>query len=257
MGTQNNDDKYPVYSGYGYDLSQSGEPPDHNEDNKQKIDYELPKRGKPSKDDSQAQAGEDKDISKYGDLITVNLANRLVKDFFTEFVCKITEIIREKIIRPNQDKFMLREEEIRSLGYNVAEEFAKYQVYETTFSKDVLTMLLSQPKCDGIKFYYCMGLPRGKEKKRRPSLVLVGVDDKGKDLRSREPNGSIITNKQENTDSDVDAQSFNAARQQTLVYEVGGVDRAGKAIKFLSEEIHNLKECPPKKEDSDTITGDE
>lgn len=52
--------------------------------------------------------------------------------------------------------------------------------FAITFDKSVLLKTISQPKCEGIRFYLCM--KKGLKDENVLSLVTVGVDEKGADL---------------------------------------------------------------------------
>jgi hypothetical protein len=255
----------PIYSGYGYNFP--GTLPSIGD--KKKIDYELPKRGRDNESEQQTQTSneeeieEEKDVSMLGDLITVNLANKLVLEFLKKFP-KQVESIFNKFLQSN--KPALKEEagdaviDMKSAdAINMTKELASLIPYKTTFSKEVLTMLLAQPRCTGIKFYFCMGLSTEDNNNIKPSLVLVGVDKNGKDLNSTEPNKSIIYLKQTNGEVYPDSiTGLTAPRQKTLVYEVGGVD--GKAIKTLDKEYEEMAKSGLdflSQNSSNTTTGDE
>ncbi len=52
-----------------------------------------------------------------------------------------------------------------------------------TFDKNILLKLISQPKCEGVRYYLCLKQSNiDKEPKDVLSLVLVGVDSEGCDL---------------------------------------------------------------------------
>lgn len=52
--------------------------------------------------------------------------------------------------------------------------------FAITFDKNLLLKTISQPKCEGVRFYPC--LKEGPEEKDVLSLVTVGVDEDGNDL---------------------------------------------------------------------------
>lgn len=54
--------------------------------------------------------------------------------------------------------------------------------FAITFDKNVLLKTLSQPKCEGVRFYLCLKQTEKDPKKEMLSLVTVGVDEAGKDL---------------------------------------------------------------------------
>jgi hypothetical protein len=226
------EEQFPVYSGYGYMLSESGNVPTIGV-KKQKIDYELQKRkdridaGTGQQAQTQNQANDD--VSTYGDLITKNLANQLVKAFIEYFPEKVEKAFMNAL----RDKILLTDEQIKQVAGEVTKELSEIQIYKATFSKEVLTMLLSQPNCAGIKFYYCMGLAKDNFNQPKPSLVLVGVNNNDQDLNSQGKHGSIIKI-EEVVERDTEARMV-AAKQQTLVYEVGGVD--GKSIETLDQKL--------------------
>jgi hypothetical protein len=261
METQNNDDQHPVYSGYGFIFPETGNVPDIDAD-KHQINYELQKRGPRNRPDSEQKpeidGQADKDVSTFGESITVNLANKLVLEFFEEFNNRVASMFRNLLL---SDRSTLTEEKINEEVSRTIMEFAKIQIYQTTFSREVLTMLLSQPNCAGVKFYYCMGLAKGEDNKSKPSLVLVGVDNKNRDLNSKGDieKKSIIYLKQTNGEVYTDSVTgLTAPRQETLVYEVGGVD--SKAIKTLDEEYVEMAKSGLNflsQNSSNTTTGDE
>ncbi len=54
--------------------------------------------------------------------------------------------------------------------------------FAITFDKSVLLKTLSQPKCEGIRFYLCLKQSEKNPAEQLLSLVTVGVDEAGKDL---------------------------------------------------------------------------
>ena len=52
--------------------------------------------------------------------------------------------------------------------------------FAITFDKNVLLKTISQPKCEGVRFYLC--LKQAEQQEDVLSLVTVGVDANGKDL---------------------------------------------------------------------------
>lgn len=52
--------------------------------------------------------------------------------------------------------------------------------FAITFDKNMLLKTISQPKCEGVRFYLC--LKKGEKEEDVLSLVTVGVDEAGKDL---------------------------------------------------------------------------
>ena len=52
--------------------------------------------------------------------------------------------------------------------------------FAITFDKNVLLKTISQPKCEGIRFYLCA--KTGEKGEPTLSLVTVGIDEAGKDL---------------------------------------------------------------------------
>lgn len=63
-----------------------------------------------------------------------------------------------------------------------------------SFSKRLLLLILSQQKCEGIRFYFCKRPkdPTNPESEMVNSLVLVGVDENDKDLGATSGKSSIF-----------------------------------------------------------------
>lgn len=62
--------------------------------------------------------------------------------------------------------------------------------FAITLDKNVLLKTISQPKCEGIRFYLC--LKKGAKDEDLLSLVTVGVDEKGKDLLYEYTEGTSV-----------------------------------------------------------------
>ncbi|GAB4022487.1 hypothetical protein [Spirosoma koreense] len=90
------------------------------------------------------------------------------------------------------------------------------------YGKETLLLLLSQPDCEGIRFYFC------KNHKDKQSLVLVGIDSNERDLGLPDEFKTII---------DPDLKSFP---EGVLAEEVGGPN----TLRDYLSGIHELVEDP-------------
>lgn len=64
--------------------------------------------------------------------------------------------------------------------------------FAITLDKNVLLKTISQPKCEGIRFYLCV--KKGSKGEDLLSLVTVGVDEKGTDLLYEFSAGTAVEN---------------------------------------------------------------
>jgi hypothetical protein len=62
--------------------------------------------------------------------------------------------------------------------------------FAVTLDKSVLLKTISQPKCEGIRFYFCV--KKGEKGEDLLSLVTVGIDEKGKDLLYEYTEGTSV-----------------------------------------------------------------
>jgi len=62
--------------------------------------------------------------------------------------------------------------------------------FAITLDKSVLLKTISQPKCEGIRFYLCV--KKSEKGEDLLSLVTVGVDEKGKDLLYEYKEGTLV-----------------------------------------------------------------
>jgi hypothetical protein len=62
--------------------------------------------------------------------------------------------------------------------------------FAITLDKSVLLKTISQPKCEGIRFYLCA--KRGEKGEPLLSLVTVGIDEAGKDLLYEYKEGTAV-----------------------------------------------------------------
>jgi hypothetical protein len=118
---------------------------------------------------------DDPTIPSAGKAIDANLAIAFIKNFHD----KLPEIPKKFL---NGNKFVDQEPSKKDLT-----EFEDWVInllkYSSaiTFDKSVLLKTLSQPECEGIRFYLCLK-EISVEPKEVLSLVTVGIDRKGKDL---------------------------------------------------------------------------
>jgi hypothetical protein len=62
--------------------------------------------------------------------------------------------------------------------------------FAVTLDKSVLLKTISQPKCEGVRFYLCV--KKGEKGEDLLSLVTVGVDENGKDLLYEYTEGTSV-----------------------------------------------------------------
>ena len=122
-----------------------------------------------SVDMDEGDAGMEKD--PYGIPVSAKLGIALIASFQ-----KLISPLREKLKSNNFNEFFT-EEQADTLTDLLTRSSA------ITIDKNVLLKTLSQPGCEGVRFYLCkkMVADAGKEK-AYISLVTVGVDAKGQDL---------------------------------------------------------------------------
>ncbi len=175
----------PYWTGNGYYLKKAGigRPRKYEE---KEVSINLP-------DKTQGNA------SSYGSLVTKNAAAAMIEDFYF--------ILSEKLEKLGFDKSQ------HSQLLNVLfDTFAA----NTYFGKEALLSLLSQPGCEAIKFYFCMGL------NDKPSLVLVGLDADKEEIGMDK--GKTITSDLSQEDALHGVDNSLVSRQETMIVEVGGTD---------------------------------
>jgi hypothetical protein len=94
------------------------------------------------------------------------------------------------------------------------------------FSREVITWLLAQRHCEGIKFYHCIN------HEDKHSLVLVGVDKNDHDLGERSPRGSVIDIKFDDVRPKDTGELI--APQNSAIIEVGGPNKSLTGNKTVS-----------------------
>lgn len=230
-------DNFPKLEVEGYALTNAGKPPKRGE--KKLLKLKLPKKGDQTTNVENPNAN-NVNVGNFGDVITNDLANYLVKDFYKKFNLTINDAVKSLKLFP--DKILSQEQE-EELVKNLTEQIAPLIPFKVTFSKQALLMLLSQPNCAGIKSYYCVGLEEvGKPIK--PSLTIVGVDKNDKDLKMDGSHNSgtiIVQPKIEKAELSKNQQFGNieslANDEETLIYEVGGTDNVKT---FNDPEVKSL-----------------
>jgi hypothetical protein len=211
MGSTQATEKKSKWSDEGYILEIPGEAPGKN--TRKPIHYELP-----------AREEDDNKVSHFGRPISQNLANQLIKDLYIDRFQKVASVFNDSAFL-NSINLTLTDSQQESLTDEVVKRLDDDQIYHISFSKDVLTMLLSQSGCAGIKFYYCKGL-KDESGERKPSLILVGVNDDDKDLGTDAGTDSIIF-WDETPGHEIPTDNGQQSKaQQTAAFEVGGTKKA-------------------------------
>lgn len=94
------------------------------------------------------------------------------------------------------------------------------------FSREVITWLLAQRHCEGIKFYHCINHDK------EHSLVLVGVDKNDRDLGEKSSRGSVIDMKFDDLRPKDTGELI--APQNSAIIEVGGPNKSLTGNKTVS-----------------------
>jgi hypothetical protein len=123
----------------------------------------------------------------YGMPITANLAIAMISSF--QAMLKPLKSKTEKILlefeKSNEEKY---NQFFKDLNESEKHDWEKYFMNlrdlleissAITIDKNIILKTLSQPKCEGIRFYLCIKII---DEKPIISLVTVGVDEDGKDL---------------------------------------------------------------------------
>lgn len=131
-------------------------------------------------------------VSSYGQAVTKRAANVM---------------LREKLRRVNEklNKFAPNSEDERM-------KLLKEEDGLVIFSREVLSFVLCQPGCAGIKFYFCVN----HEEER--SLVFVGVDMAGNDIGEKRS----IMDQDLNLNNPNEQSTQETTVQRSAIMEVGG-----------------------------------
>lgn len=103
---------------------------------------------------------------------------------------------------------------VKKFWSDVAANASTDKTIAVTFSKRLLLLILSQQRCEGIRFYFCKRPknPNDSQSEMVNSLVLVGVDEDKKDLGSPADKNSIFSEITPNR---------TGLPEQTIMEEVG------------------------------------
>lgn len=168
-------------------------------------------------------------VPNYGKYITQLAANKMIGRFLEAARERAIEIIRvvESEEKSSDEK---NQTDSKQNLLTTRQLFALEQILISThgytvFSKEVLSFILSQKECVGIKFYFCIN------HENKLSLVLVGVDAKGCDIGASPENCSIFDYFNDKFQSEQKADTSQESR-----------DPSGKAIKDTENTIQSVRE---------------
>lgn len=145
-------------------------------------------------------------VSSMGTIVSQNAANDLILAFYRNFIKKT-----EKLFEPYHGI-----EKGAAFLKTFTNQIDDILPHQTIFGKEALLFLLSQPGCDGIRFYYCLN-----PEHEKPSLVLVGVNKDQDEIGQKnkflfgDVNSDLMTN---------NAGTISISKQSSALVEVGGTD---------------------------------
>jgi len=200
----------PFWTGEGYCLKGNLDTPRKERYQKKQFEVNIPQH-----DEVTASTLTKKPKEPYvqmGKVVTKKAANAMILDYINDLgkaskklVEKFTEDLHKDISEIDKAK-------------NAFNALTPYVPQHVIFGKEAILSLLSQPKCEAIKFYFCIGPNDNK------SLVLVGINKEGEELGT---DGTFFNCDEINEPDIKDADQSTTKgidRQETLLREVGGTD---------------------------------
>jgi|GEM_PF-3189508 len=127
-------------------------------------------------------------VSTYGEYITKLAANKMVEKFWEDIMENLKGILSLASSEVNSlaEGAEATAEKKALTQSNLVQSILDLTPGYAIYNKESIAFLLSQKDCAGIKFYFCIN------HKKRLSLVLAGVDEKGCDLGVPSSQFSVI-----------------------------------------------------------------
>lgn len=131
----------------------------------------------------------DKGKYAYGQFISANLAITLIHNLHKRLFENYTsffKLLNQRFTKEIGDR-KTKEEQLFSKAFEEFQESIKTIIDRSaaiTIDKNIILKTLSQPECEGMRFYLCIKSPIEGNANRKDyiSLVTVGVDKTGQDL---------------------------------------------------------------------------
>jgi len=205
----------PFWTGEGYCLKGDLSTPRKERYQKKQFEVNIPE---PAEVTASSTAGSNKEpFAQMGKVITKKAANAMIIDFIHQLGEKAIELVKKSSEDLNKNTSEI------DRAKNTFNSLSPLVPQHVIFGKEAILSLLSQPNCEAIKFYFCIG-PNDNN-----SLVLVGIGKDGIELGTdRTIFNCDEINEPDMKDSD-QSTTKSILRQDTLLREVGGTD--GKMIK--------------------------
>lgn len=250
------EDHYPYFTTKGLDYVESAS---NWEDRFPEKEFAI-NINKNSDDSTGTTAPGSQVVPNYGKYITQLAANKMIGRFLEaarERAIEIIRVVEAEAKLSNEDEQINSEQNpLTARQLFVLEQILISTHGYTVFSKEVLSFILSQKECVGIKFYFCIN------HENKLSLVLVGVDGKGGDIGASPENSSIFDyfndkfQPEQKTDTSEDSRESSekpvkdtentilTERQSTAIVEVGGPNDTKASLVSLYDVLTRSEFLP-------------